>query len=332
MRLRYPTTCAFATALAVVVALSQGHSVSHAQERAWPAKPIRLIVPGGAGGVVDIRARWLSERLAQRLSQPVYVDNLPGAGGNLGTAQAAHAAADGYTLAMVHQGTMTINPHLYGRLGYDPLKDFAPIARVGVGPLVLAVNAALPVTSVAQLVALARDKPGQLTFGSPGIGTPPHLAGELFQRLAGIRLTHVPYRGGAQAVSDLIGGQISMSIEGTNVQLPFVRSGQLRALAVTGPRRLAVLPDVPTLAEAGVAGYEFIGWVGIAAPAATPPPIIDRLQREIAAVRASPQAREWFASYGLEPGDESPEAFAEQIRAEHARFGSLIHAAGIKAE
>jgi tripartite-type tricarboxylate transporter receptor subunit TctC len=198
--------------------------------------------------------------------------------------------------------------------------------------LLLAVNSALPVTSVAQLVALAKQKPGQLTYGSPGIGTPPHMAGELFQRMAGIRITHVPYRGGAQAVSDLIGGQITMSIEGTNVQLPFVRSGQLRALAVTGPRRIAMLPDVPTMAEAGVAGYEFIGWVGIAAPAGTPAPIVDRLHREIAAVRTSPQARKWFASYGLEPGEESPDAFAEQIRGEYARFGRLIQTAGIKAE
>jgi tripartite-type tricarboxylate transporter receptor subunit TctC len=172
----------------------------------------------------------------------------------------------------------------------------------------------------------------QLTFASPGVGTVPHLAGEIFQRAAGIRLTHVPYRGGAQAVSDLIGGQISMSIEGTNVQVPFVRSGQLRALAVTGPRRLAILPDVPTVAEAGVAGYEFIGWVGIAAPAATAQPIVDRLQREIAAVLASQQARDWFASYGLDPGEESPEAFAEQIRAEYTLFGRLLHAAGIKVE
>jgi tripartite-type tricarboxylate transporter receptor subunit TctC len=332
VRAVYPTACAFATLIALLIAISQGHSASHAQERPWPAKSIRLIVPGGAGGVVDIRARWLAERLAQRLNQSVYVENLPGAGGNLGTAQAAHAVPDGYTLAMVHQGTMTINPHLYARPGYEPLKDFVPITRIGVGPLVLAVNSALPVTSVAQLVALAKQKPGQLSFGSPGIGTPPHIAGELFQRAAGIRITHVPYRGGAQAVADLIGGQISMSIEGTNVQLPFVRSGQLRALAVTGPRRLAVLPDVPTMAEAGIAGYEFMGWVGIAAPAATPRPIVARLHREIVAVLATPEARDWFASYGLEPGEESPEAFAERIRAEHAYFGRLIHAAGIKVE
>ncbi|HET7524814.1 MAG TPA: tripartite tricarboxylate transporter substrate binding protein [Burkholderiaceae bacterium] len=318
--------------MAAIVMTLPGPSVSHAQEHPWPAKPIRLIVPGGAGGVLDIRARWLAERLAQRLNQNVYVENLPGAGGNLGTALAAHAAPDGYTLTMIHQGTMAINPHLYMRPGYDPLKDLTPIARIGVGPLLLAVNSALRVTSVAQLVALAKDKPGQLTFGSPGIGTPPHMAGELFQSMAGIHITHVPYRGGAQAVSDLIGGQITMSIEGMNVQLPFVRSGQLRALAVTGPRRLAMLPDVPTMAEAGVAGYEFIGWVGIAAPVGTPAPIVDRLHRDIAAVLASAQARDWFASYGLEPGEESADAFTEQIRGEYARFGRLIHAAGIKAE
>src|SRR5262249_43406844 len=160
-------------------------------------KPIRLIVPGGAGGVIDLRARWLSERLAPRLGQPVYVDNAPGAGGNIGTALAARAAPDGYTLVIVHQGTMAINPHLYDHPGYEPLHDFAPITRIGVGPLLLCVNAALPVTSVAQLVALARSKPDELSFGSPGIGTPPHLAAELFKRKAGIELTHVPYRGGA---------------------------------------------------------------------------------------------------------------------------------------
>jgi tripartite-type tricarboxylate transporter receptor subunit TctC len=322
----------FAIAMAITVAPWPWPQASYAQEHAWPARPIRLIVPGGAGGVVDIRARWLAERLAQRLDRNVYVDNLPGAGGNIGTTLAAHAAPDGYTLVMIHQGTMTINPHLYSRPGYDPLTDFAPITRIGVGPLLLAVNAALPVTSVAQLVALAKEKPGALTFGSPGIGTPPHLAGELFERMAGIQITHVPYRGGGQAASDLIGGQISMSIEGTNVQLPFVRSGQLRALAVTGPTRLSMLPDVPTLAEAGVTGYEFTGWVGVAAPAATPRAIVQRLHREIAAVLASPQAHEWLASYGLEPGAESPDVLAEQVRTEYARWGRLIHAAGIKIE
>jgi tripartite-type tricarboxylate transporter receptor subunit TctC len=332
MRIAYPASCVFALVATAMIALSQGHSASHGQPGTWPARPIRLIVPAGAGGVVDIRARWLAEHLAPRLGQVVYVDNVPGAGGNIGTALAARAAPDGYTLALVHQGTMTINPHLYSHPGYQPLKDFAPITRVGVGPLLLAVNAELPVTSVAQLVALARDKPGRLTFGSPGIGTPPHLAGELFKRTAGIEITHVPYRGGAQAVSDLVAGRISMSIEGTLVQLPFVRSGQLRALAVTAAHRLAMLPDVPTVAEAGIAGYEFIGWVGIAAPAATPAPIVERLYRDIAALLATDEARAWFASYGLEPGGESPVAFAELMQTEDAKWGPLIRAAGIKAE
>jgi tripartite-type tricarboxylate transporter receptor subunit TctC len=332
MRALYPTACAAAVVMATIVATLQAPMASRAQQSAWPSRPIRLIVPGGAGGVVDVRARWLAERLAQRLHQSVYVDNVPGAGGNIGMAAVTHTPADGYTLAVVHQGTMTINPHLYGHPGYEPLTDFEAVSRVGVGPLVLAVSPMLPVTSVAELVALAKQKPGSLSFGSPGIGTPPHMAGELFKRMAGVDITHVPYRGGGQAVSDLIGGRISMTIEGTNVQLPFVRSGQLRALAVTGPRRLALLPDVPTLAEAGIAGYDFIGWVGIAAPAHTPPAIVEQLHREISAVLASPQAREWFASYGLEPGDVSREAFNEQIRSEYARWGRLILAAGLKAE
>jgi len=248
VKLFHPVVCAFAVVAAAVIAVSQSSTHALAAEAAWPSRPIRLIVPGGPGGVIDLRARWLAERLAQRLRQSVYVEDVPGAGGNIGTAQAARARPDGYTLAIVHQGTMAINPHLYSHPGYDALADFVAITRVGIGPLVLAVQPLLPARSVAELVALAKAKPGQLSFGSPGIGTPPHMAGELFKRMAAIDLTHVPYRGGGQAVSDLIGGQISMSIEGMNVQLPFVRSGQIRALAVTGRERSPALPDVPTVA------------------------------------------------------------------------------------
>jgi tripartite-type tricarboxylate transporter receptor subunit TctC len=323
---------AFAVLTAAIIAVSPWSRQALAAEPDWPSRPIRLIVPGGAGGVVDLRARWLAERLARRLRQSVYVEDVPGAGGNIGTAQAAHARPDGYTLAIVHQGTMTINPHLYSHPGYDALVDFAPITRLGVGPLVLAVQPALPVWSVAELVALAKAQPGRLSFGSPGIGTPPHMAGELFKQMAAIDLTHIPYRGGGQAVSDLIGGQISMSIEGMNVQLPFVRSGQIRALAVTGPQRSPALPDVPTVAESGVPGYEFLGWVGVAAPAATPRMIVERLAREIGAVLDSDEGREWFASYGLEPGGGTPEALAAQIRAEYAKWGRFIREAGIKAD
>jgi tripartite-type tricarboxylate transporter receptor subunit TctC len=303
-----------------------------AADHAWPEKPIRIVVPGGVGGVTDIRARWLANRLARALGQPVIVDNKPGAGGNIGTELAARSAPDGYTLAIVHQGTMTMNPHLYARTGYDPLSDFVPITRVGVGPLVLVVHPSIPARTVGELIALAKTRPGQLSFGSPGTGTPPFMAGELFKHKAGIDITHVPYRGGGQETNDLVAGHISMSIEGTNVLLPFIRAGKLRALAVTSAHRSPILPDVPTMIEAGVPGYEYQGWVGLAAPAGTPAPIVDRLYREIAAILATPEAREWFAGWGLEPGGESPQVFSAIIRREYVEWGAVIRAAGIKAE
>ena len=221
----------------------------------------------------------------------VFVDNRPGAGGNIGTEMGARGAPDGHTLTIVHQDTMTINPHLYSRLGYDPLADFTPITHLGIGSLLLAVNLDVPAATVTELVQLAKAKPGQLNFGSPGIGTPPHLAGELFKRMSGIDVVHVPYNGGEKSAAGLLSGQVSFMIEGLSVQLPLVRAGRLRPLAVTGPRREASLPEVPTMAEAGLPAYEFIGWVGIAAPAATPKPIIDRRYREIAAVLATPDAQ-----------------------------------------
>jgi len=212
------------------------------------------------------------------------------------------------------------------------MADFIPVTRVGVGPLILAVNPAVHARNVEELVALAKARPGRVSFGSPGIGTPPHMAAELFKHMTGTDITHVPYRGGGQAVSDLVAGHIDMTIEGTNVQLPFIRSGQTRPLAVTGTHRLPALPDVPTMAEAGVAGYEFEGWVGIAVPASTPPAIVDRLYRAIASVLATADAQAWFASYGLAPGGEPPQAFAEIVRGEYAKWGAVIRQAGIKAE
>ena len=303
-----------------------------AQEQPWPVKPIHVIVTGGVGGVTDIRARWLAEHLAPALGQPVIVDNKLGAGGNVGMEIAAHSAPDGYTLVIIHQGTMTVNPHLYRRLGYDPLTDFIPITRLGMGPLLLAVNPKVPATTAGELVQLAKAHPGTLNFGSPGIGTPPHLAAELFKRAAGIDVVHVPYKGGGQAVSDLIGGHITFSIEGLNVQLPQVKSGNLRALGVTGPRRVPSLPDVPTIAESGVPGYEFQGWVGIAAPAGTPKPIIAKLYREVSVVLGTQEARDWLGEIGSVPGADPPDVFAAAIRAEHAKWGAIIREAGIKAE
>ena len=316
--------------LTVGLALAALQLPAAAQEAPWPSRPVRILVPGGVGGVTDIRARWLAERLTPLLGQSVLVENKPGAAGNLGMELGARSAPDGYTLVIIHQGVMTVNPHLYSRPGYDPIADFAPITRLGVGPLLLAVHPAVRATTAGELVQLARENPGRLSFGSPGIGTPPHLAGELFKRLAGIDTVHVPYKGGGQAVSDLMAGHITYSIEGLSVQLPPVKAGRLRPLAVTGRRRVASLPDVPTMAEAGIAGYDFEGWVGIAVPVATPKPIVARLYEDIAGILNSAEARAWFSEVGAEPGADPPEVFAAAIRAEHAQWGRILREVGIR--
>jgi len=313
-------------------ALAESISSLRAQGTGWPNKPIRIIVPGGPGGVTDIRARWLGDRLGPALGQLIVVENRPGAGGNLGTAAAARSAPDGYTLVIVHIGTMAINPHLYASPGYDPLTDLAPITRLGVGPQVLAVHKDVPARSVAELVSLARAKPGELTFVSPGVGTPGHLASSMLMHLTGIRATHVPYKGGGQAVVDLVAGHVTWTIESLTVLKPFVQDGRLRALAVTTAQRSKIMPDLPTMAEAGVPGYDFTAWAGIAAPAGTPEPIIKQLYAAIARILATPEAREWFESFGAEPGGEPPDEFAALVRTEHAKLGSVIRATGIKVE
>ena len=303
-----------------------------AQPERWPAKPVHLLVPGGAGGVVDIRARWLADNLAPILGQPVIVDNRAGAGGLIGTEAGARSAPDGYTLVMIHQGTMAANPHMYAKLPYDALRDFAPITRLGLSPLVCAVNASLGVKSLKEFIALARERKAPLTFGSPGIGTPPHIAVELFKREAGIPATHVPYRGGGQSAADLLGGHIDFEIEGITVLLPYIRAEKFVALATTGAGRLAVLPDVPTMIEAGLPGYFYEGWVGIAAPAGTPRAVIDKAYEAIAQVLATPNARKWFADAGADIGAMPPDAFAAFIRADNERLGRVIREAGIKVE
>lgn len=314
------------------IAIASVARAARAQGPAWPTRPVRIVVSGGPGGVADIRARWLAERLAPLLGQPVVVENRAGAGGNIGAEFVARIVTDGHTLLVVHQGTLAVNPHLYPRIGYDPIHDFAPITRLGVGSLLLAVHTGVRATSVSELIELARAKPGALSYGSPGIGTPPHLASELFVRAADIKATHIPYKGGGALVADLIAGHITWSIEGMTAQAPHVQAGRLRALAVTTTQRVGSLPDVPTMAEAGVPGYEFVGWAGLAAPATTPKPVIARLYAEIAKVLATAEARDWFATFGAEPGGEPPEVFADFIRAEHAKWGKVIREANIKIE
>ncbi len=298
----------------------------------WPNKPIRIIVPGGAGGVTDIRARWLAERLSPALGQSVVVENRAGAGGNLGTVAAVRSPPDGYTLLIVHIGTMTINPHIYPNPGYDPLVDIAPITRLGVGPQALAVHKDVPARSVEELLALAKARPGELTFVTPGVGTPGHLAASLLMHRTGIKVTHIPYKGGGQAVQDLIAGHVTFTIDGLTLLRPFVQDGRLRVLAVTTAQRAKSMPDVPTMAEAGVAGYELTAWAGIAAPTGTPRPIIDRLYGEIAKIAATAEAKAWFDSFGIDAGAEPPDAFAALVRTEYAQMGEVVRAMGIKAE
>lgn len=297
----------------------------------WPSRPIRLIA-GGAGSVTDIRARWLAERLGPALGQPVVVENNAAAGGSLAAEQVARASPDGHTLLLTHQGIAAINPHLYAKLGYDSPADFVPVARFGIGQLALVVPVSSPITSVADLLARARATPGSLNYGSNGNGTPPHLAAEQLKRMAGIEAVHVPYKGGGALLTALLGSQVDWAIEGLTPLLPHVKAGTLRALAVSGARRVPAWPDVPTLAEAGVTGYEYIGWTGIAAPAATPQPIVERLGSEINRIATSDEGRRFFALAGADAGELSPVEFAAFVRAEHTRFGRLIREAGLKAE
>ena len=298
----------------------------------YPAKPIRLIVTGAPGSVSDIRGRWVSERLNAVLGRPIVVDNRSGAGGNIGMEVAARSPKDGYTLVVVHQGTLALNPHIYARLGYDPIGDFAPITRFVVGPLMLAVHPGVPAKTVGDLIALARKNPGQFSYGSPGIGTPPHLAAELFKRMAKIEATHVPYKGGAAALLDLAGGRVTYTIEGLALQGPHAKTGKIRALAVTDTKRAASFPEVPTLAESGLPQYEFLGWMGLAAPAGTPREIVKQLNGAMTNILRTPEAREWFAEQGGEPFADTPEEFAAFIKREYERWGPIIRDAGIKAE
>ena len=297
------------------------------QGAAWPAKPVRIIVPAGPGGVTDIRARWLADRLAPALGQPVVVENRGGAGGNLGTVAGARSAPDGYTLVIIHIGTMAINPHIYANPGYDPLTDLAPITRLGVGPQVLVVHKGVPANSLAELVSLAKAKPGELSFNSPGVGTPGHLASSLLMHLTGIRATHIPYKSGGQAALDVVGGHVTWTIDGPTVLKPFIEDGRLRPLAVTTARRAKSMPDVPTMAEAGVPGYDFTAWAGIAAPAGTPQPVIARLYGEMAKILATPTRSNGSNCSGPSPAGDSrslcrPGARRKrQARRSHSRPG-----------
>jgi len=300
--------------------------------QAYPAKPIRLVVPFPAGGTTDILARAVGQKLTEAWGQPVVVDNRPGAGGNIGAELVAKAAPDGYTLLMGTVGTHAINASLYAKMPYDHIKDFAPVILVAGVPNVLVVNPAVPVNSVQELIAYAKANPGRLNFASSGSGTSIHLSGELFKVMAGVQMTHIPYKGSAPALQDLIGGQVQLMFDNLPSALPQIKGGKLRALAVTSAARAAALPDVPTVAEAGLPGFEASSWFGVLAPAGTPVAIIARLNAEIAKWLASPEAREKLASQGANAAGGSPEDFAKHIAAETAKWQKVVKESGAKVD
>src|SRR4051794_16556258 len=303
-----------------------------AQAQSWaPERPLRLIVSFAAGGSTDVTARLVAQALAERLGQPVVVENRPGAGGNIGAEAAARAAPDGHTLFMAVSGILAANRALYKTLPFDSVKDFAPLSVVAYIPNLIVVNPELPVRSIAELIAYAKARPGQVNYGSAGAGTSLHLAAALFAAKAGLELVHIPYRGGAPAATDLIAGKIQMIASPMVEVLGAVQAGTLRPLAVTTARRSAAMPEVPTVAET-LPGFEVTLWNGIVAPAATPPPAIARLSAELNTVLRDPALVRKLAEQGSEAAPSTPEAFADFIRTELPRWAEIVRISGASAD
>ena len=319
---------------AVAAALSISGASAQAQPAApYPAKPVRFVVPYPAGGPLDLMARAIGARLAPSWGQPVLVDNRPGAGGNIGADLVAKSAPDGYTLLMGAVATHAINPSLYARVPYDPERDFAPVALVAVVPNILVVHPGLPAQSVKELIELARSRPGVLNFGSGSTGSTGHLAGELFKTLAGVQMVHIPYKGAAPAVQDLLAGQVQIMFDNLASALPQVRAGKLRALAVTTTARSRAVPDLPTVAESGLPGFDLSTWFGVLVAAGTPADIVARLNDEIVRALASRELAERLAAMGAEaPANNTPERFAAFIRSERAKYARVVRESGARVD
>ena len=314
--------------LAALVALL---AASPAAAQTWPQKPVKLVVPFAPGGSNDIMARLVGQKLSERLGQQFIVDNRPGASGIIGTDAAAKSEPDGYTVLMMSL-TLAVNPSLYAKLPYDTEKDLVPVSLVASAPLMLVVHPSLPAPSVKEFIAYARAQPDKLNFGSGGAGTTPHLAGELLKSMAGLKVTHVPYKGGGPALADLVGGQIQFMLENIPSTLPFVKGGKLRALAVTALKRSPLVSDLPTLDESGLKGFEIVGWNGFFVPAGTPPAIASKLHAEVVKVLALPEVKDRLAGLGADPVGSSPDEFAAFLRAEMRKWAKLVKDAGIKVE
>ncbi|WPB59438.1 tripartite tricarboxylate transporter substrate binding protein [Xylophilus sp. GOD-11R] len=297
-------------------------------QEVWPSRPITVVVPFPAGGTTDIVARLAGQALSQELGQPVVVDNRPGAGGNIGSQMVARAPADGYTLVMGTVGTHAINPALYKKMPYDHIKDFAPISRVANVPNLLVANPSQPFKTVKEMIAYAKANPDKLTFASSGNGTSIHLAGELFKTLTGVSMQHIPYKGSAPALADLIAGQTNVMFDNLPSSIAFVRGGKLRPIAVTTLQRSPELPDVPTVAESGVPGFDASSWFGLLAPAGTPPAVIKRIDDALLKVMASTDLKKKIMEQGGQPVGETPEQFAAFIRTETTKWAKVVKESG----
>ena len=298
-----------------------------AQAQTFPDRPIKIIVPFGPGGFTDVAARILQKELAPAIGQSVIIENKPGAGSTIGTAEVSKAKPDGHTLVMISTAHV-ISPHLYKQMPYDALRDFSPIMKIAEGPYVLVVHPSLAVKNVSELIALARSQPGKIDYASSGNGSAQHLVGALFTTMAGANLTHVPYKGSSHAMNDLIGGQVKVSFVGVPNALPNLASGKLKSLGVSTGKRYSEMPDVPTIAEAGVPGYDATIWLGLLAPPGTPREIVQKLNADITRILSTPEARKLMASAGVDVATSTPEEFGRLLAAEMDRWGKVVRETG----
>jgi tripartite-type tricarboxylate transporter receptor subunit TctC len=319
--------------IALVSLLAAGTAAAQTGDATnWPDRPIRLVVPFPAGSSTDIIARIIAQKLSGRLGQQVVIENRAGASGNIGADTVAKAAPDGTTIGIATASTHAVAVSLGTHLPYDPIKDFAPVAMIGSQPYVLVLYPGLPARNLAELIALAKAKPGTLNYGSAGVASLAHLATALFASMAGVNITHVPYKSSSQSMTDMITGRLDMQFATIAPSLPSIRAGQLRALVTSGSKRATVLADVPTVAESGIAGYEAALWISFVAPSATPPAIIARLNREVNDILASPEGREAIVAQGMEPDPGPPEALAQRIRTDIEKWRGVVAKAGIRPE
>jgi len=303
-----------------------------AQAQAWPSKPVKWVVPFAPGGTTDILARTVGEKLALALGQPVVIENKPGAGGGVGAEFTAKAAPDGYTIMGGTISTHAINASLYAKLPYDPVKDFVAITLIARVPNMLVINPSVPATNVKELIALLKANPNKYSFASSGNGTSQHLSGELFKAMAGVEMQHIPYKGSPPALQDVLGGQVTMTFDNITTAWPLAKAGKLRALAVTTATRSAIAPDVPTLAESGLPGFEVGSWQGVFAPAGTPPDVVKRLNAEIVKILSMPDVKEKLIGLGAEPVGNSAEEFSAMVKAEVVKWADVVKKSGAKVD